>query len=194
MSPSKRQRELRLAVPEEFDLEDVIELAEDLRLKHMGVIDAKETNPFQSHWKDADDQTEVIFCDDEANQQAYFILNGPNALALARIFAIELDLWTTKDVVIRLKKVRTKGAVLRNLRRAGILSRAGPNADLLEVIIKNLRSDDPDIREAALAAVANCGWKEFQVELENMATNDDEKVIQESAKTLVEHFESAGWT
>jgi len=168
----------RIALRPEVSTDDVDGAAFSLGWPLAGVHEAEGGQPREDVYN-AGDETTVHLLHDDNVALRYLVVRGENVDEVVEAIKTELDTVSPADAV---KEYET-GDKTTGLALLGVASDDGevrpPFADAL-------RDPDKNIRRAAILTLGYVGGRDAEALLEPVAANDEDEVIREDARVMLE--------
>lgn len=159
-----------------------------LDLDTLKIIQASDEAPFEIIYRSGDGKTTVHLIDDHLLDTRYFLIEEPNAAKLATKIRKELD--TVDEKQIPALVASTKAAEAKQgISAVALLAPPKFNKRFFGYFEKGFAHKSPDVREHTILATGYVGWPQFVKPLQEIAENDPNAGVRESATLMLDGFD-----
>jgi hypothetical protein len=158
-----------------------------LDLDTLKIIQASEDAPFEIIYRSGDGKTTAHLIDDHLLDTRYFLIEGTNAAKLAAKIRKELDSVDEKQIPALVAS--TKAAeVKQGISAVALLAPAKFNKRFFSYFEKGFAHKSADVREHTVLATGYVGWPQLAEPLQELAENDSNTGVRESATLMLNGF------
>lgn len=157
-------------------------LAWDLDWDIYDIIKGDETRPFEKIWLANSGQTTIHYLEDRLIGVRYLLLEGKAQPETASQIREAIAVYAEADITAMFDQARGPKSLIRALRQMGAASQPAIVIPAwCQRIEKAARHESPDVRYAAVLALAYTGWRTLRPLLEELAADDPDPDVQKTA-------------
>lgn len=168
---------------------DVATVAWDLGFLTTRTVDDLDEQPEEEIWRAPDGSTTLHLIEDHFTGLRYAVVRGENLDATVRKVRKQVGNVTHVEALRALKEATTFEDKLLALYQLGAAAPKRVNSRVAAAFRRMLRDENPDLRHAALVALAYSGWPEMKDDVRRMAEEDPSSTIREAAGRVLADYE-----
>lgn len=181
--PSKR-----VVLSPEVTRDDVETAAYVLRFLINNRIEHRDDQPREDIWESRDGSTWLHEIEDHITGLRYLVIRGTDVDKTVRRLRKLLSTVTHTDALHALKDANNRDDKLLALYQLGAAAPEKANSRVVAAFKRALKDPDPDLRYAALVAIAYSGWPEMKEVVHRTMEEDPSETVRDAAGRLLASY------
>jgi hypothetical protein len=178
----------RVVLSPEVTRDDVETAAWDLDLFIHHRTSRSGDQPREDVWRSRDESTWLHEVEDHVTGLRYLVLRGEEVDAIVRRLRRLVRTVTHSDALRALDDAENAEDKLLALYQLGAAAPDHANSRVAAALRRTLDDDDPDLRHAAVVAIAYTGWPELEEAVRAASEADPSETVRSAARRLLQAY------
>lgn len=178
--PSKR-----VVLTPQVTRDDVETAAWDLDFLLNDRIERRDPQPREDIWGSQDASTWLHEIEDYVSGLRYLVVRGEDVDETVRRLRELVSTVTHTDALRALEQARTRDEKLVATYQLGAAAPEEADSRVVAAFERALHDEDPDLRHAALVAIAYTGWPEMKEAVRRVSEEDSSETVRDAASRLL---------
>ena len=187
---TKVQR-IRLVLRDSVSREEIDRLASEKGWIFSGEVKATGNTPYQKIWTTIDQRTAIHYIEDSLIVIHYLQIKGDRPEEVADDIRASLDVYDKYEIRNIVESASRSSEVIDAIYIAGVAAPQRYDEEYFQLFENVLSHPDPEVRRAAIFAMAYASWPQFRSLLERVIATDLE--VRKDAEIMLHSLEQNEW-